>query len=155
MKITDIKPNPNNPRFIKDDKFKKLVKSLEEDSWLMEGQPIILDNNNMILAGNMRYKALIELGHKDVPDNWIKKYDDLTEEQKKRAIIKTNVTGGEWDWDLIANEWDAAQLDDWGLDLPSYDNNITDNQEIDVNNLLDKDKTIICPKCKFEFEHEV
>ncbi len=121
MKITEIKTNPNNPRLIKDDKFKKLVQSIKDFPEMMELRPIIIDENNIIQGGNMRYKALRELGYKDIPDNWIKQRKDLTVEQWNEFIIKDNVGFGEWDWDALANEWDSDKLADWGLDLPAFD----------------------------------
>ncbi len=117
MKLSEIKANPNNPRLIKDAKFEKLCKSIEDFPKMMSIRPIIVDNNNVILGGNMRFKALKHLGHKDIPDHWVKRADDLTEEQKKEFIIKDNVGFGEHDWDLLANEWDALDLEEWGLEL--------------------------------------
>lgn len=112
MKITDIKPNPQNPRIIKDDKFKKLVKSLKDFPEMMEVREIVVNKENMILGGNMRYKAAIEAGWKDVPVRVV----DWSEEKQREFIIKDNVSGGEWDWETLANEWDQEQLEDWGLD---------------------------------------
>jgi len=115
MRITDIKPNPNNPRIIKDDKFKKLVKSIQDFPQMLELRPIVIDENNMVLGGNMRLKACQEAGLTDVP---VKQAKDLTEEQKKEFIVKDNVGYGEWDWDDLANNWDVDLLTEWGLDIP-------------------------------------
>jgi ParB-like chromosome segregation protein Spo0J len=115
MKINLIKPNPNNPRIIKDDKFKKLVQSIKDFPQMLELRPIVIDENNIVLGGNMRLKACQELGLKDVPTIYAK---DLTEEQKKEFIIKDNVGFGEWNWDDLANDWDSELLTEWGLDLP-------------------------------------
>jgi site-specific DNA-methyltransferase (adenine-specific) len=115
VKISDVKTNPKNPRLIKDDKFKKLVKSIEEFPQMLELRPIVVDENNIVLGGNMRLKACIEVGLKEV---YIVKADDLTEQQKDEFIVKDNVGFGEWDWDILANEWDTEKLQDWGLDLP-------------------------------------
>jgi len=115
MKITDIRENPDNPRVIKDHKFKQLVKSIKEFPQMLELRPIVVDSNNIVLGGNMRLKACKEAGLKDVP---VLVADKLTDEQKKEFIIKDNVGFGEWDWDILANEWDAESLEDWGLDLP-------------------------------------
>ena len=115
VKINSIKTNPKNPRLIKDDKFKKLVKSIQEFPQMLELRPIIVDENNIILGGNMRYKACIEAGLKEI---FILKAEDLTEQQKDEFIVKDNVGFGEWDWDILANEWDTDKLQDWGLDLP-------------------------------------
>jgi len=115
VKITAIKSNPNNPRLIKDDKFHKLVKSIKEFPQMLELRPIVVNDEMVILGGNMRHKACIEAGLKEVT---IVKAKDLTEEQQKEFIIKDNVGFGEWDWDVLANEWDAESLEEWGLDLP-------------------------------------
>lgn len=116
MKAKDIKPNPNNPRFIKDEKFKKLVQSLKEFPEMAVVRPVVINQDNMILGGNMRYRAMIEAGWTDIPITQVKGW---TKEQEREFIIKDNVSGGEWDWDLLANEWEAEELDKWGLDLPN------------------------------------
>ena len=115
VKINSIKTNPRNPRLIKDDKFKKLVNSIKEFPQMLELRPIVVDENNIILGGNMRHKACIEAGLKEV---FIVQAKDLTEEQKDEFIVKDNLGFGEWDWDILANEWDTDKLEDWGLDLP-------------------------------------
>jgi DNA modification methylase len=117
MNINEIKPNPNNPRIIKDDKFKKLVKSIQDFPQMLELRPIVIDENNIVLGGNMRLKACIEAGLTDVP---VKQAKELTEEQKKEFIVKDNVGYGEWDWDDLANNWDAEELTEWGLDIPNF-----------------------------------
>lgn len=117
MKLSQLKLNPNNPRFIRDDKFSKLVNSIKEFPKMMELRPIIVDNDMMILGGNMRYRALKELNYKEIPDTWIKKASELTEDERKRFIIADNIQQGEWDFDILANEWEAQNLEDWGLEL--------------------------------------
>lgn len=117
MLVSKIKSNPNNPRICKDDKFKKLVKSIQDFPQMLELRPIVIDENNIVLGGNMRLKACIEAGIKDVP---VKQAKDLTEEQKKEFIVKDNVGYGEWDWNDLANNWDSEQLIDWGLDIPGF-----------------------------------
>ena len=135
VKINAIKTNPKNPRLIKDDKFKKLVKSIQEFPQMLELRPIVVDENNIILGGNMRYKACIEAGLKEI---YILKAEDLTEQQKDEFIVKDNVGFGEWDWDILANEWDTDKLQDWGLDLPVYFN---DSDELGTDfNLPEGDK---------------
>ena len=116
--IGTIIPNLTNPRIIKDDKFKKLVKSIQEFPQMLELRPIVVDSNMVVLGGNMRLKACIAAGLKEVP---IIVADQLTDAQKGEFIIKDNVGFGEWDWDLLANEWDVETLEDWGLELP-FDN---------------------------------
>jgi DNA modification methylase len=122
IKLTQIKPNPNNPRLIKDDKFKKLVKSLEEFPEMMEKRPIVcvtdVDGKIYPLGGNMRLKAIKELNYKEIPDTWVTMADEWTEEKRREFVVKDNVGFGEWDWDQLA-EWDSEQLEDWGLELPA------------------------------------
>ena len=118
MKVSNIKSNPNNPRLIKDDKFKKLVQSIKDFPKMMALRPMVINKDNVILGGNMRFKALKELNYKDIPEDWIKRAEDLTEEETRRFIIADNVGFGEHDWDMLANEWDVVELFDWGLDLP-------------------------------------
>ena len=121
MKLSEIKINPSNPRVLNDERFRKLINSISEFPKMMTLRPIVVDSNNMVLGGNMRLKALQFLKFKEIPDNWIKRADELTEEEKKRFIIADNVGFGEWDWDLIANEWNAEELNNWGLELPGFD----------------------------------
>lgn len=120
IKITEILPNPNNPRLIKDDKFKKLVNSIKEFPKMMELRPMVIDENNITLGGNMRLKALKELGYKEIPDNWVKKATELTPEEVRRFIIADNVGFGEHDWEVLQNEWDVSELSEWGLDIPNF-----------------------------------
>jgi DNA modification methylase len=117
VKISDIKSNPNNPRLIKDDKFHKLVNSIKGFPKMLEIRPIVVNADMVVLGGNMRLKACKEAGLKEIPIIFA---DDLTEEQQKEFIIKDNVGFGEWDWDMIANEWDVEQIEDWGLDVPDF-----------------------------------
>ena len=115
VKLSDIRPNPNNPRVIKDEKFKKLVKSITDFPQMLELRPIVVNDEMIVLGGNMRLKALEHLG---IEETYIIKASDLTDKQEQEFIIKDNVGYGEWDWDQLANEWDVEDLDDWGLDLP-------------------------------------
>lgn len=121
MKLSDIKANPNNPRVIKDDKFQKLVKSIKEFPKMMELRPMIINADNIVLGGNMRLKALKELGYKDIPDTWVKRAETLTEEEQRRFIIADNVGFGEHDWEVLQAEWDVEELSDWGLDVPAFE----------------------------------
>lgn len=120
VSIKEVIPNKSNPRIIKDSKFVKLVRSIKDFPQMLEIRPIVVDENNIILGGNMRFKACIEAGLKEV---FVIKANDLTEEQKHEFIVKDNVGFGEWDWDILANEWDTEKLEDWGLDLPGFDLN--------------------------------
>ena len=117
VKLSEIKANPNNPRLIKDDKFHKLVKSIQEFPKMLEIRPIVVNSDMIVLGGNMRLKACKEAGLKEIPIIFA---DDLTEEQQREFIIKDNVGFGEWDWEMIANEWDSEQLEEWGLDIPDF-----------------------------------
>jgi len=121
IKINTIKSNPNNPRVIKDEKFEKLKKSISEFPKMMELRPMVINQDNIVLGGNMRLKALKELGYKEVPDEWVKQAKDLTEEETRRFIIADNVGFGDHDWDMLSNEWNAEELESWGLDIPSFD----------------------------------
>jgi hypothetical protein len=133
VKISNIKPNPNNPRLIKDDKFKKLVQSIKDFPEMLEIRPIVLNKDNVILGGNMRFKACKEAGLKDVPVKIV----ELTQEQEREFIIKDNTSGGEWDWDMLANEWNSVQLEEWGMDNWQ---NMDDIETSDAFSLPDGDK---------------
>ena len=126
VKLSDIKSNPNNPRLIKDDKFRKLVESIKSFPKMLEIRPIVVNNDMVVLGGNMRLKACKEAGLKQVP---IIRADDLTEEQQREFIIKDNVGFGEWDWDMIANEWEPELLEHWGLDIPKFDTSLNDDAQ--------------------------
>ena len=115
VKTKDIHANENNPRILKDDKFKKLVKSIKDFPEMLEIRPIVVNNEMMVLGGNMRLRAIQEIGLKEVP---IIKAENLTAEQQREFLIKDNVGFGEWDWDALANDWDYKELVDWALDVP-------------------------------------
>lgn len=170
VKISEIRPNADNPRIIKDDNFKKLVKSLKEFPIMAKKlRKVVVDENNMILGGNMRYRAIVEAGMKEVyieyftredaaENNQLAKQldpnsvDKSYEEQCREFVIKDNVSGGEWDWDVLANQYDMVTLANWGLDVhewnddfnPAFDEKNTDNE------LQTKNK-VICPSCHLEF----
>ena len=128
MDIKLIKPNPNNPRVIRDAKFKQLVRSIQEFPEMLELRPIVVNEQMITLGGNMRLRACIEAGLTDVPVVIAK---GLTEEQQQEFIIKDNVGFGEWDWDDLANNWDEANLKLWGLDFPMFDEaKIEDEQDV-------------------------
>jgi ParB-like chromosome segregation protein Spo0J len=149
MNINEIKPNPNNPRIIKDNKFKQLVKSIQDFPQMLELRPIVIDENNMVLGGNMRLKACIEAGLTDVP---VIHANNLSEDKKKEFIVKDNVGYGEWDWDDLANNWDAEELTQWGLDIPNFDV-IDEKEQIDLSDKL-KSEFKIEIICKSEEEQE-
>ena len=118
VKITEVKGNKDNPRIIKDAKFKKLVQSIKDFPEMLKIRPIVVNGEMTVLGGNMRLKACQQAGLKEV---WILKADNLTEDQQKEFIIKDNSGFGEWDWDTLANEWDVDKLENWGLDVPSIE----------------------------------
>jgi hypothetical protein len=119
VKPYEIKPNPSNPRLIKDDKFKKLVQSLKDFPEMANVRPIVVNADHVILGVNMRFRAMQEAGWKAIPIEVV----DWTEEKQREFIIKDNVGFGEWDWDTLANEWDDLPLSDWGLDAIGFDVN--------------------------------
>lgn len=149
VKIETVLPNPSNPRIIKDDKFKKLVKSIQEFPQMLDLRPIVVDANMVVLGGNMRLKACKAAGLKEVP---IVVADNLTEEQQAEFIIKDNVGFGEWDWDLLANEWDEQLLQDWGLELP-FDNTPV-LEAVDDKDLSDKIQSTFRIEIELENEEE-
>jgi len=171
VKISNIKPNPNNPRHIRDEKFEKLKKSIQDFPEMLKLRPVVVDDNMVVLGGNMRLKALAELGIDEVE---VIKAKDLTEEQKAEFIIKDNVGFGEWDWDTLANDWDNQLLDDWGLDVWQPDNDYEPNlspmttyddvtkeeiekeaQKLAIQMLRENKGTeVICPECGEEFTIE-
>lgn len=163
MKLSTIRPNPKNPRVLRDDKFQKLKKSIADFPKMMELRPIVVDDDGVILGGNMRYCALQDIYGKngEIPDAWVKRAADLTEDEKRQFIIKDNAAFGEWDWDMLANEWDAEELEDWGVDLPKIEEfempdefdgegknkpfvaKITFKTDEDLKNFLDKYRPLI------------
>lgn len=152
MKLKDIKPNPNNPRVLRDDKFQKLKQSIQEFPKMLSLRPIVIDENNVVLGGNMRLRALQDLGFTDLDDSCVKYANDLTEEEKKRFIIADNVAFGEWDWDTLANDWDVVDLEAWGMDIPQFD----EGNDEDLEDLSDKIKSMFKIEviCKDEQEQE-
>jgi ParB-like chromosome segregation protein Spo0J len=118
VKISEVKVNPNNPRLIKDDKFAKLVQSIKDLPQMLAIRPIVVNADMIVLGGNMRLKACKEAGLKEVP---IIIADNLTEDQQREFLIKDNVSGGEWDWNMIQSEWDTNELAEWGLDVVGFD----------------------------------
>ena len=147
--INTVKANPNNPRIIKDDKFAKLVKSINEFPQMLNLRPIVVNDDMVVLGGNMRLKACKEAGLKEIP---IIKASELTEQQQKEFIVKDNVGYGEWDWEDLANNWDSEQLTEWGLDIPGF----KIEEENEMEDLSDKLKSEFKIEiiCKDETEQE-
>jgi len=125
VKIYKIKGNPKNPRIIKNDKFKKLVKSIQEFPEMLEKRPIVVDEDMMVLGGNMRLKASKEAGLKEV---WIDIATGWSQEKKDEFIVKDNVGFGEWEWDMLANDWNSAILAEWGVDVWQNEDDIKEIQ---------------------------
>lgn len=151
--IGKLKANPKNPRVLRDEKFAKLKKSLTDFPDMLNKRPLVgvtdTDGKIMVLGGNMRLRALQDLGIKEAP---VMLADHWTEEQRREFIIKDNVGFGEWDWDALANEWKAEDLDAWGLDLPKVPD--FDAGTMDDQGSLDEiaPRFITCPHCGKEFD---
>jgi ParB-like chromosome segregation protein Spo0J len=142
MPLKAVKSNPNNPRVIKDDKFRKLVQSIKDFPEMLELRPIVVDADGVVLGGNMRLRAAKEAGLTDVP---VIRADHLTPDQQREFVVKDNVGFGDWDWQTLANEWDAGELISWGLtiDLPP-DEELADEAE---QGKLDEKAKKLCPHC--------
>ena len=151
VRISQVKNNPNNPRLIKDDKFEKLVKSIKAFPEMLEKRPIVVDEDMVVLGGNMRLKASQEAGLKEV---WIDVAEGWTEEQKAEFIIKDNVGFGVWDWDILANEWDNEKLNEWGLDVwqPDEDVNLDDFFEEDNSEPAEEKNKIVLEYSEEDYE---
>lgn len=141
LKITEIKPNPDNPRLIKDEKYHKLVQSLKDFPEMAEVREVVVNKDHIILGGNMRFKAMQEAGWTEIPVKIV----DWSEDKQKEFVIKDNSSFGEWDWDIIANQYELEDLNMWGVDLPNSDNfNPTDEED---QGKLDELKKLKCPSC--------
>ena len=160
IKISKVKSNPDNPRLIKDIKFKKLVNSIKEFPKMLELRPIVVNDDMIVLGGNMRLKACKEAGLKEV---YVVKASELSAREQREFTIKDNVGFGEWDWDMLANEWGNKELNDWGLDVWQPDNDVSNNNDYSMNTadeklnrFLDaKIKNITIPLESNEFENIV
>jgi len=152
VKVDELILNESNPRQIKDDRFKKLIKSIREFPKMLELRPIVIDDDGTILGGNMRFRALLELGYKEIPDSWVRKASELTDEEKQRFIIEDNVPFGEWDWEKLANEWDDKLLEEWGVELPTISNEVEAHE--DDYEIPDEIKTDIVLGDLFEFQKD-
>ena len=153
VKIKDIKSNPNNPRVIKDDKFHKLCESIKAFPKMLELRPIVVNDDMVVLGGNMRLKALKHIGLTEAP---VIKASELTEDQQRQFIIKDNAGFGEWDWDMLANEWDVQELESWGIDVPAFAETELEAEEDDFEVPEDGIETDICIGDLFEIgEHRL
>jgi len=153
VKLKEIKPNPNNPRIIKDEKFQKLVASIKEFPQMLEIRPVVVNKDMIVLGGNMRLKALKEAGLTEVPCIIA---DELTEDQQRQFIIKDNVGYGEWDWEMLANEWDANELTEWGIEVwqPPVDADYSILDDLDVDSVLDDMEGSVKKAIQIEFDIE-
>lgn len=153
VNIAAIKPNKENPRYINDSKFKKLVKSIKEFPEMLETRPLVVDENMVVLGGNMRLKALKSAGVFEVPVHQVK---DWTEDQKKEFIIKDNVSYGNWDWDIIANDWETNIISDWGMDVPEFDvdPDYSVLDDFDITDQLDEMQSGVKKAIQIPFENE-
>ncbi len=153
VNIKEVKNNPNNPRLIKDDKFKKLVQSIKDFPEMLEIRPIVVNEDMIILGGNMRFRACKEAGLKQVP---VIKLVGLSEDKQREFLIKDNVSGGEWDWNMLANEWETNELENWGLDIPTFatdvDYSILDDE--DLSEQLEDMQNGVKKAIQIEFEAE-
>ncbi len=132
IKTSGLKFNKNNPRAIKGEKLDKLKSSIQDFSKMMALRPIVVDETNTVLGGNMRLKAIKALGLKEIPDEWVKKVDNLTEEEKRRFIVEDNVSFGDWDFELLSENWDLEELEEWGLDL------VLPDKDFDADDFFEK-----------------
>jgi ParB-like chromosome segregation protein Spo0J len=153
LPINKVKLNPNNPRVIKDDKFNKLVKSIQEFPQMLELRPIVVNSDMVVLGGNMRLRACQEAGFKEIP---VVIADELTEQEQKQFIIKDNVSFGVWDWDNLANEWDSEELGEWGVDVPQFETKVDYSilDDIDLSSELSDMTNGVKKAIQIEFEAE-
>ena len=142
VKISEPKPNEHNPRYINKANFKKLVNSLKEFPKMLEVRPLVVDENMVVLGGNMRLKALTEAGFKEV---LVHQVLDWTDDEKNQFIIKDNSSFGSWDWEILANEWNMQKIVDWGVDLPKE--MFAEDEDPIQQNTQDEIPKEICPTC--------
>ena len=147
--INSIRNNPTNPRLVNNAKFEKLKKSIQEFPEMLELRPIVINEDGVILGGNMRYKALVELGYEEVP---VIVASYITKEQENEFIIKDNLGFGDWDWDILANEWDSVELEDWGLDVWQNEDDIKNNSDDMSDKILETFKIEVELKNEKELE---
>jgi ParB-like chromosome segregation protein Spo0J len=147
--INSIRNNPTNPRLVNNAKFEKLKKSIQEFPEMLELRPIVINEDGYILGGNMRYKALVELGYEEVP---VIVASYITKEQENEFIIKDNLGFGDWDWDILANEWDSVELEDWGLDVWQNEDDIKNNSDDMSDKILETFKIEVELKNEKELE---
>ena len=141
VRIETIQGNRDNPRIVNKAKFEKLKKSIQDFPEMLKLRPLIVNEHNVILGGNMRYKALVELGYKEIP---VIRAEDLTERQAQEFIVKDNLSYGDWDFDILANEWNSVELEDWGLDVWQNEDDLIAHEEEETK---EKEVKEVCPLC--------
>jgi ParB-like chromosome segregation protein Spo0J len=151
IKIDSIRVNPDNPRVIDESKFEKLKRSLKEAPWMMKLRPIIIDEDGVILGGNMRYQALVANGVKELRDEWVMKAEQLTEEQKHEFIVKDNLGYGNWDFELLREQYDEKDLEDWGFELLSIGKEEEPGSGSGEGEGEGESDLIACPECGHKF----
>lgn len=139
MKLSDIKISPNNPRIVKDEKFKRLVESIKSFPEMLALRPIVVDAAGYALGGNMRLKALRSLGYTEIPDEWVKYASELTEDQQREFMIKDNASAGDWDVDKLGTEWDTDELSDWGVEVANWSAGVAENSMTDEDVDIEED----------------
>lgn len=167
--VGEIKPHPKNPRIIRDTKFKDLKKSIQDAPWMLDLRPIVVNDKMEILGGSMRYRAIVDLGWTEVP---IIIAGGLTEKQEDEFIIKDNNHAGEWDFDIIANQWEMESLADWGFHVPDMTFTPTYSPQASSRSVTEADIKkesekmekgfnisqttidVLCPQCGHEFHIE-
>jgi len=136
LQIKDIVPNKDNPRIIRDDKYLKLKKSIQDYPEMITIRPLVINEENIILGGNMRYKVMTDLGYTELP---VIQVIGLSKEKQNEFIIKDNINYGEWNWQtLLTDEWDTTLLDAWGIEFPEWKG--MDELDFDLDNLKEKEK---------------
>jgi len=149
MKLSKLKYNPENPRRISPEQLDKLVKSIESLPKMMELRPIVYDPNTMyVLGGNQRLAALRKLGKTEIPDNWVKSTDEMTDKAKREFVLRDNVQAGEWDYSVLDENFADFDLDDIGIELPDLDEPVFENKEKEITEL---ETTNECPSCGYKW----
>ena len=155
MKTNAITPNPDNPRKISEEALERLKRSIERDPEFMRLRPIVVDADGMILGGNQRYRAICELGMDEIPDDWVVRAADLTEEQRRRFVLVDNAPeglSGEWDLELLAADWADVELEELGLEVPELENPVEDKI---IEDCSEPKGTVLpneCPKCGYRWK---
>ena len=149
MKLSELKLNKTNPRKISDNDLEKLCQSITDFPKMMELRPIVIDDNGIVLGGNMRLKALRKLGMKEIPDNWVKLASELTDDEKRQFIVKDNIPAGMWDIEVLSLEYDIPELEAWGLELDCFGSEPTEENPKEPT--IKEPEETTCPECGHTF----